>query len=102
MYLVNSLEGKAQQFRVDWVWRIILHSCICAVETARWDAKRAEARSIVPTRFSAFPHIRHRIHSVAVVGAQNFMPHPSRFTCLTSASVAIMIGNRVMVWGYPS
>ena len=52
--------------------------CIRAVETARWDAKRAASRYGCSTRGSAFRHIRHRIHSVAVVGAQNVTPHPPK------------------------
>ena len=50
--------------------------CIRAVETARLYAKRAWARYSSSTRPSAFRHIRHLIHLVAVVGAQNVTPHP--------------------------
>ena len=45
---------------------------IRAVSTARWYAKRAEARCGGTTCFSTFRHTRHRIHSVAVVGPKRY------------------------------
>ena len=44
--------------------------------------QNALKRVIQPTCFSAFGHIRHRIHSVAVVEAQNNTPHPIWFVAL--------------------